>query len=86
MRHSKRNLLISKRKLPIFLSANGRNTTIGYQTLSSWPIIFMEVLKSGGVSNSEFLKLRVKIDSKRKLKSNFLLHTENFKVKSGIFL
>ena len=46
----------------------------------------MEVLKSGGVSNSEFLKLRVKIDSKRKLKSNFLLHTENFKVKSGIFL
>ena len=46
----------------------------------------MEVLKSGGVSNSEFLKLRVKIDSKRKLKSNFLLHTENFYVKSGIFL
>ena len=46
----------------------------------------MEVLKSGGVSNSEFLKLRVKIDSKRKLTSNFLLHTENFKVKSGIFL
>lgn len=45
----------------------------------------MEVLKSGGVSNSEFLKLRVKIDSKRKLTSNFLLHTENFKVKSGIF-
>lgn len=39
----------------------------------------MEVLKSGGVSNSEFLKLRVKIDSKRKLISNFLLHTENLK-------
>ena len=46
----------------------------------------MEVLKSGGVSNSEFLILRVKIDSKGKLKSNFLLRTINVKSSRVFFL